>query len=123
MLDSPPLHIDRQRNGTIGIRARSASVRISQSRGDDDLSAAGIGRLRSMLIGKGASWKAARARLHPTRHLWHTLRSGRTLLGLALLTTLVWLWQSTGSNTMEMPGQRCAFSIKGHPRFKCGIAY
>lgn len=80
-------------------------MRISQSRGDDDdndKSAAGREGLGSMLVPKSYSWKAARAKLPPSRQMWLTLRSPRTWALCGVVVVLVLLWRSMGSAAEEM---------------------
>ncbi|PVI07867.1 glycosyltransferase family 62 protein [Periconia macrospinosa] len=60
-----------------------------------------------MLVGKDASWKAARARLPPTRQLWHMLRSSRALLVLGIFALVTILWRSMGSDAAEMQRFYC----------------
>jgi hypothetical protein len=55
-----------------------------------------------MLVGKGYSWKAAKARLPPSRQIIHTVRNPRFLLSLGLVTAVVLLWRSMGSAAGEM---------------------
>lgn len=55
-----------------------------------------------MLVPKGYSWKAAKAKLPASRQLWHVLRSGRTLLAIAIFTILILLWRSMGGAAGEM---------------------
>lgn len=90
------------------MRARSASVRLSQARGDDgDKQPVGGASKLDMLAAKGCSWKAVRARLPPTRQVVHTVRRPRVLLGVALLTAVVLLWRSMGSAAGEMQRFHC----------------
>ncbi|KAF2273202.1 uncharacterized protein EI97DRAFT_384144 [Westerdykella ornata] len=50
-----------------------------------------------MLAGKGSyGWKAARARMPPSRQVWHVLRSRRGLLALGVLALMVLLWRNMG---------------------------
>ncbi|KAF1964378.1 hypothetical protein BU23DRAFT_63111 [Bimuria novae-zelandiae CBS 107.79] len=60
-----------------------------------------------MLIPKGYSWKAASARLPPSKQVWYLLRSPRTwfLLGVAAVSIL--LWRSMGSAAGEMQRFYC----------------
>jgi hypothetical protein len=97
-VQSSPIHTQRQISES-NIRARNSSVRISQSRGDDEEERSGesVSRIKNMLLGKGASCKVARARLPPSRQLWHMLRSMRLWLAAGLLTVIVLLWRSMGS--------------------------
>ncbi|KAF2872553.1 Anp1-domain-containing protein [Massariosphaeria phaeospora] len=60
-----------------------------------------------MLVGKGYSWKAAKARLPPSRQLWHILRNPRTLFAIGAATILILLWQSMGSAAGEMQRFYC----------------
>ncbi|ENI01034.1 glycosyltransferase family 62 protein [Bipolaris maydis ATCC 48331] len=60
-----------------------------------------------MLAGKGYSWKAAQARLPPSRQVLHTARNPRFLLSLALLTAVILLWRSMGSATGELQRFYC----------------
>jgi hypothetical protein len=55
-----------------------------------------------MLVGKGYSWKAAKARLPPSRQVLHTIRNPRFLLSIGLLTAVVLLWRSVGSAAGEV---------------------
>lgn len=98
----PPLQKQRQRSNTDSLRARSSSIRISQSRGDDEAKGASGAPHLKMLAGKGYSWKAARARLPPSRQVLHTVRSPRFLLSLGLFTVVLLLWRSMGSATGEV---------------------
>ena len=100
---SPPIHTQRERSNTLGIRARSSSIRVSQAREDEKSGTASAGAPRfSMLAGKGYSWKAARARLPPSRAVWNTVRNPRLLFSIGLVTAIVLLWRSMGSATKEM---------------------
>jgi hypothetical protein len=107
---SPPLHTQRQRRNTGDVRARSSSIRISQARGDDEADEhkppagfAALNMLPAMVAGKGGySWKAAKARIPPYRHMAHTVRSPRFLLPLAIVTAIVLLWRSMGSAASEV---------------------
>jgi hypothetical protein len=107
-LDSPPTHfstlkVQRQRSNTDNLRERSVSVRISQARGDEEHEAhRGSGSRVKMLIGKGYSWKSAKARLPPPRHIVNTARNPRVLLTFGLLTVIVLLWQSLGEAAGEV---------------------
>lgn len=99
-LDSPPptsatLHVQRKRSNTDNVRERSASVRLSQARGDEEDSTHG-GRTSpvEMLLGKGYTWKTAKTRLPPSRQLLHSLRNPRFLLGFGLFTLFIVLWRS-----------------------------
>ncbi|CAO2658693.1 Nn.00g064160.m01.CDS01 [Neocucurbitaria sp. VM-36] len=60
-----------------------------------------------MLVPKGYSWKATKARLPPPRHVIHTVRSPRFLLPLALITAILLLWRSIGSAAGEMQRFYC----------------
>ncbi|CAI6338304.1 unnamed protein product [Periconia digitata] len=60
-----------------------------------------------MIVGKGSSWKAARARLPPSRQLWHMLRSTKTLVAFASFALVVILWRSIGSDAAEMQRFYC----------------
>lgn len=55
-----------------------------------------------MLAGKGYSWKAAQAKLPPSRHLVHTARNPKFLLSVGLLAAVILLWRSMGSATGEL---------------------
>jgi hypothetical protein len=55
-----------------------------------------------MLADKGYSWRAAKARLPPSRQIVTTLRSRKFLLTLAAITSVVLLWRSMGSAAGEM---------------------
>jgi hypothetical protein len=55
-----------------------------------------------MLVGKGYSWKAAKARLPPSRAVWHTVRNPRFLLSLGVVSIIILLWRSMGSAAGEM---------------------
>jgi hypothetical protein len=103
-LDSPPLqsstlHVQRKRDrsDTDNLRERSVSVRISQARGDED----------DMLLGKGYSWKAARARLPPSRHLVHTLRNPRFLMSVGLVALVIILVRSLGPAAGDVQRYAC----------------
>ena len=107
---SPPVHSQREASNSDNkyMRARSASVRLSQARGDDgDKQPVGGASKLDMLAAKGCSWKAVRARLPPTRQVVHTVRRPRVLLGVALLTAVVLLWRSMGSAAGEMQRFHC----------------
>ncbi|KAF2848898.1 glycosyltransferase family 62 protein [Plenodomus tracheiphilus IPT5] len=60
-----------------------------------------------MLVGKGYSWKAARARLPPSRQIVHTARNPRVLVSVAFFTAVVLLWRSMGSAAGEMQRFYC----------------
>ncbi|KAF2467125.1 uncharacterized protein BDR25DRAFT_267999 [Lindgomyces ingoldianus] len=61
-----------------------------------------------MLVPKGGySWKAARARLPPTRVVFHILRNPRFLLSVGLVSIIVLLWRSMGSAAGEMQRFYC----------------
>jgi hypothetical protein len=101
-LDSPPprqstLRILRPRSNTDTLRARSVSVRISQARGEEGEQGHRFGSPFKMLVPKGYSWKATKARLPPSRQIIHTIRNPRFLLPLTLFVALVLLWRSLGS--------------------------
>lgn len=63
----------------------------------------------SMLAGKRYSWKAAKARLPPSRQVISTVRNPRFLISIGLVTAIVLLWRSMGSAAGEM--QRYARSL------------
>ncbi|KAF1849879.1 glycosyltransferase family 62 protein [Cucurbitaria berberidis CBS 394.84] len=104
---SSPLHAQREVNHSNYVRARSSSVRISQSRGEGEEKEHAGGFRFNMLVGKGYSWKAAKARLPPPRHVIHTVRSARFLLPLALITAIILLWRSMGPAAGEMQRFYC----------------
>jgi len=86
-------------------------VRLSQARGDEEHKAHGSSRTGvTMLIGKGYSWKAARARLPPPRHVLNTARNPKLLLTFGLFTLLVLAWRSLGSAAGEV--QRYVMSLR-----------
>ncbi|OCK81809.1 glycosyltransferase family 62 protein [Lepidopterella palustris CBS 459.81] len=61
-----------------------------------------------MLLPKGGySWKAARARLPPSRAVWHLVRNTRFLLFIGLAGIVVTLWRSMGSAAGEMQRFYC----------------
>jgi hypothetical protein len=60
-----------------------------------------------MLVGKGYSWKAAKARLPPSRAVWHTVRNPRFLLSLGVVSIIILLWRSMGSAAGEMQRFYC----------------
>ena len=66
----------------------------------------------SMLAGKGYSWKAAKARLPPSRQIISTVRNPRFLLGLGLFTAVVLLWRSMGSAAGDLQ-RYVGFSMSG----------
>lgn len=55
-----------------------------------------------MLVGKGYSWKAARAKLPPSRQVVNALRNPKILLSVGLFTAIILLWRSMGSAAGEM---------------------
>jgi hypothetical protein len=102
-LDSSPpprsstLHVQRKRSNTDNLRERSVSVRISQARGEDeDTPNGGKSSPISMLMAKGYSWKATKARLPQPRHVVHMLKNPRFLLSLGFFALVVLLWRSVG---------------------------
>jgi hypothetical protein len=106
-MDSPPpktptLHVQRKRSNTDNLRERSVSVRISQARGDgEDTSHTGRSSPIEMLLGKGYSWKSAKARLPPSRQFTHAARNPRFLLTLGVVTLFVMLWRSLNSPEVQ----------------------
>ncbi|KAF2809748.1 uncharacterized protein BDZ99DRAFT_388746 [Mytilinidion resinicola] len=60
-----------------------------------------------MLVPKGYSWKAAKARLPPSRAVWHLLRNTRFLLFVGLAGITLILWRSMGSAAGEMQRFYC----------------
>ncbi|KAF2004975.1 glycosyltransferase family 62 protein [Amniculicola lignicola CBS 123094] len=60
-----------------------------------------------MLGEKGSSWKAARARLPPTRALYHAVRNTRVLGAIAAVTVMLILWRSMGGAAGEMQRFYC----------------
>lgn len=90
------------------MRARSSSIRLSQARGDEGDQDNGDKYRLNMLAGKGYSWKAAQARLPPSRQIIHTVRNPRFLLSIGLLTAVILIWRSMGSATGEL--HRYAFA-------------
>ncbi|KAF2745639.1 glycosyltransferase family 62 protein [Sporormia fimetaria CBS 119925] len=60
-----------------------------------------------MLVAKGYSWKAARARLPPSRQIWHVLRSTQFLVAAIVLTVVVLSWRSMGSAAGEIQRFYC----------------
>ena len=99
----PPIRKKRGGDQTHNIRARNSSVRISQSRGDDEdeTGAANLGEGATMLT-KGYSWNVANPRLSPIRHLGHILKSSKTWMLLGVFLVLSLLWTSMGSAAGEM---------------------
>jgi hypothetical protein len=55
-----------------------------------------------MLADKTYSWRAAKARLPPSRQVLTTIRSRKFLLVLAAITSVILLWRSMGSAAGEM---------------------
>lgn len=84
------------------MRARSSSIRLSQARGEDVDKEPPARSPLTMLAGKGYSWKAAQAKLPPSRHLVHTARNPKFLLSVGLLAAVILLWRSMGSATGEL---------------------
>lgn len=76
-----------------------------------DKEVAGGNRLNTMLAGKGYSWKAAKARLPPSRQVIHTVRNPKFLLSVGLLTAMILLWRSMGEATGEL--QRYVVAYRG----------
>lgn len=102
-LHIPPIRKKRGGDQTHDIRARNSSVRISQSRGDEEeekSAASTVGG--ATMLPKPYSWKIASPRLPPSRHLGHILRSSKTWMLLGLLAVLGLLWTSMGSAAGEM---------------------
>lgn len=99
---SPLLHLPRAIPPVDNIRARSASVRISQSRGEElDKEKGGVYNLGSMLVGS-RSWRPAKVQLPPARQIVHAARSTRFLVFLAVVTAIVLLSRSIGSAAEDM---------------------
>jgi hypothetical protein len=63
-----------------------------------------------MLAEKGYSWKAASARLPPSRQVWHIIRNPRVLLAVGVVSIVVLMWRSMGSAAGEM--QKCVFLLR-----------
>jgi hypothetical protein len=56
-----------------------------------------------MLLPKGGvNWKAARARLPPTKVVWHFITRTRFLLLLAIAVVLILSWRSLSGTAGEM---------------------
>ncbi|KAF2833628.1 hypothetical protein CC86DRAFT_339058 [Ophiobolus disseminans] len=60
-----------------------------------------------MLLGKGYSWKAARARLPPPRHVVNVVRNPKVLLTFGVMALILVLWQSLGSAAGEVQRFYC----------------
>ncbi|KAF2840689.1 glycosyltransferase family 62 protein [Patellaria atrata CBS 101060] len=61
-----------------------------------------------MLVPKGGiTWKSARARLPPSRAVYHTLARPRTLLLIAVTATIVLLWRGLSGTAEEMQKFYC----------------
>jgi hypothetical protein len=56
----------------------------------------------NMLAGKGYSWKAAKARLPPSRQVIHAVRNPKFLVSVGLIAAIVLLWRSMGSAAQEV---------------------
>ncbi|RYN93103.1 hypothetical protein AA0119_g9869 [Alternaria tenuissima] len=60
-----------------------------------------------MLAGKGYSWKAAKARLPPSRQVIHTVRNPRFLVSVGLVAAILLLWRSMGAAAQEVQRFYC----------------
>ena len=110
-LNIPRTRAQRDRPDDAGIRARNSSVRISQSRGDDDGDDDDNEEdgKATMLMPKSYSWKAASPRLPPGRQLARFLPTSRPWHTVLFFAAIVLLWRSMGSVAGEM--QRYASSL------------
>lgn len=56
-----------------------------------------------MLVPKGGiTWKSAKARLPPSRAIWHFLTKTRFFLFLAIGTVVVMLWRSLSGTAEDL---------------------